>query len=81
MPTRNCYGKDVFNGTTGIIVDVDTEGNSLVVDFDDGENVIYESHALDEIVLGYATTVHKSQGSEYKVSPCHEHDVMIIICL
>ena len=64
MQLRNNYDKDVFNGDIGFIREVDHEDRSLVVDFD-GNHVKYRSDELDELVLAYASTIHKSQGSEY----------------
>ncbi|MFO7937990.1 MAG: ATP-dependent RecD-like DNA helicase [Kiritimatiellia bacterium] len=64
MQMRNNYDKDVFNGDTGIISEVGESENSLVVLFD-GKPVAYEQNELDELVLAYATSIHKSQGSEY----------------
>ncbi len=61
----NNYDKDVFNGDIGIITDIDLEENSVRVNFD-GHIVNYDFHELDEIGLAYATSIHKSQGSEYK---------------
>ena len=45
---------------------VDLEDRSLCVSFD-GRQVAYDVTELDELVLAYAATVHKSQGSEYPV--------------
>ncbi len=64
MQLRNNYDKDVYNGDIGFVRDVNVEKRSLVVMFDD-EAVEYESGDLDELTLAYATTIHKSQGSEY----------------
>ena len=64
MQLRNNYAKDVFNGDIGFVTEADPETRSLVVSFD-GRNVRYEAADLDELVLAYATTIHKSQGSEY----------------
>lgn len=64
MQLRNNYDKEVYNGDIGIITDVDEGELQLAVDFD-GRTVVYEANELDEIVLAYATTIHKSQGSEY----------------
>jgi len=66
MQTRNNYDKNVFNGDIGTIVEIDMEDKTLVIRFDE-YNVNYDVTELDEIVLAYATTVHKSQGSEYKI--------------
>ena len=66
MQIRNNYEKEVFNGDIGFIQAVDLEDRSLTVSFD-GRPVKYDVTELDELVLAYATTVHKSQGSEYPV--------------
>ena len=66
MQIRNNYDKDVYNGDIGCIMDVDTEEGELLVSFGDKE-VTYEKSELDELVLAYATTIHKSQGSEYPI--------------
>ena len=60
----NNYDKEVFNGDIGVIRSVDKEENNVVVDFDKRQ-VEYEFGELDELALAYATTIHKSQGSEY----------------
>ncbi|MBP5286182.1 MAG: ATP-dependent RecD-like DNA helicase [Kiritimatiellae bacterium] len=64
MQLRNNYDKDVYNGDTGLVKSVDPANRSLVAVFD-GRPVRYDSGDLDELVLAYATTIHKSQGSEY----------------
>ena len=66
MQIRNNYDKDVYNGDIGCIMDVDTEEGELLVSFGEKE-VTYEKSELDELVLAYATTIHKSQGSEYPI--------------
>ncbi len=66
MQIRNNYDKDVFNGDIGTIESVDTEDRSLKVDFD-SKMVEYDVSELDELTLAYATTIHKSQGSEYPI--------------
>jgi exodeoxyribonuclease V alpha subunit len=66
MQLRNDYKKGVFNGDLGYIENIDTEDRILKVSFD-GYPVEYESSDLDEITLAYASTIHKSQGSEYPV--------------
>ena len=65
MQIRNNYEKGVFNGDIGFISQIDTNSGALSVIFDDDNNVVYEREELDEIVLAYATTIHKSQGSEF----------------
>jgi exodeoxyribonuclease V alpha subunit len=66
MQIRNNYDKNVFNGDIGIISDVHLEDNTLTINFD-GVQVLYDKSELDEIVLAYATTIHKAQGSEYPI--------------
>ena len=66
MQIRNNYDKEVFNGDIGVIENVDLEERNLTVNFD-GRQVEYDVSELDELVLAYATTIHKSQGSEYPI--------------
>jgi exodeoxyribonuclease V alpha subunit len=66
MQIKNNYDKNVFNGDIGTIVKIDNEDKTLVISFD-GNDVDYDVTELDEVMLAYATTVHKSQGSEYKI--------------
>jgi exodeoxyribonuclease V alpha subunit len=66
MQIRNNYDKGVFNGDIGIISAVDLEEQELRVRFDSME-ASYDVSELDELVLAYATTIHKAQGSEYPV--------------
>lgn len=67
MQLRNNYDKNVFNGDIGTIENVDQNTRTLTVRFSDDEPVRYEQEDFDELVLAYATTIHKSQGSEYPV--------------
>jgi exodeoxyribonuclease V alpha subunit len=64
MQIVNNYDKDVFNGDMGWIARINQEDRELTVDFD-GRLVTYDFSELDEIVLSYAISIHKSQGSEY----------------
>ena len=64
MQLRNNYDKDVYNGDVGFVKSVMPSERKIVVTFD-GRPVTYEPGDLDELVLAYATTIHKSQGSEY----------------
>jgi exodeoxyribonuclease V alpha subunit len=66
MQIVNNYDKDVFNGDIGWISEIDPEEREVAVDFD-GRLVPYDYSDLDEIVLAYAISVHKAQGSEYPV--------------
>ena len=66
MQIVNDYDKEVYNGDIGRIVSVDPERAELVIRFDE-RDVPYRFDELDQVVLAYATTIHKSQGSEYPV--------------
>ena len=66
MQTENNYEKEVYNGDIGYITNIDYEEQEVKIYFDDRE-IIYSFTELDEITLAYATTIHKSQGSEYPV--------------
>ena len=66
MQLRNNYDKDVFNGDLGFVESVDLEERTLSVNFD-GRLLEYDASELDELTLAYATTIHKSQGSEYPI--------------
>ena len=66
MQIRNNYDKEVFNGDIGFVSEVDMDERSLTVIYE-GRAVEYEYNELDEVTLAYATTIHKSQGSEYPV--------------
>jgi exodeoxyribonuclease V alpha subunit len=79
MQLRNNYDKGVFNGDLGRIVGIDQEDGSVKVDF--VERIVgYDSDELDEIGLAYATSVHKSQGSEYPVvvMPLHTSHYLLL---
>ena len=71
MQLRNDYERNVWNGDVGIVASVDLEEETLVVRFADGgssaepREVPYDGGSLDELTLAYASTIHKSQGSEY----------------
>jgi exodeoxyribonuclease V alpha subunit len=79
MQTENDYDKDVYNGDMGRIAKIDSEQSELIVDFD-GRKIVYDFRELDELVLSYAITIHKSQGSEYPcvIIPMHtQHYVLL----
>ena len=66
MQTKNNYQKGVFNGDVGTVTAAD--GDSIYVMFDDGETAQhYADEEFGELDLAYATTIHKSQGSEYDI--------------
>jgi len=64
MQIRNNYDKDVFNGDIGRITGLRPDDDEITVMFD-GREVPYAFYELDELVLAYAVSIHKSQGSEY----------------
>lgn len=78
MQTKNNYnlewirtsdgekGMGVFNGDVGFVTDINIPRQTLTVTYDD-RRVVYDFIGLDELELAYATTVHKSQGSEFDV--------------
>jgi len=79
MQMVNNYEKDVFNGDIGRIVAISSDDQEVEVDFDE-RKLTYSFGELDELSLSYATTIHKSQGSEYPcvIIPVHtQHYVML----
>ena len=72
-------GVGVFNGDEGIISRISNEDEYIEVVFDDFKYVKYDFTRLDELVLSYAITIHKSQGSEYKavIMPIHSGPPML----
>jgi exodeoxyribonuclease V alpha subunit len=64
MQTTNDYDREVFNGDLGYIVSIDEAESEMIIDFD-GRDVVFDFGDLDNLTLAYATTIHKSQGSEY----------------
>jgi len=66
MQIRNDYERDVYNGDIGYVHGYDEDEGQLLVDFD-GRRVRYAPDDLESLVLAYAITIHKSQGSEYPI--------------
>jgi exodeoxyribonuclease V alpha subunit len=66
MQIKNNYDKEVFNGDIGRVAKIDQEAQELTISFD-GREVDYDFADLDEVVLAYAVSVHKAQGSQYPV--------------
>ena len=64
MQTENNYDKDVYNGDIGIIKAINEQDQEIIINFYN-RDVTYDYTDLDQITLAYATTIHKSQGSEY----------------
>lgn len=64
MQTENNYDKEVYNGDIGVINNINEQDQEITINFYN-RYVIYDYSDLDQITLAYATTIHKSQGSEY----------------
>lgn len=64
--TQNNYKKDVYNGETGTIITYDSDLEELMVDYGN-KTIWYNKEDIAEVTLSYVSTVHASQGSEYKV--------------
>ncbi|HEX6438315.1 MAG TPA: ATP-dependent RecD-like DNA helicase [Candidatus Binatia bacterium] len=79
MQLRNNYDKGIYNGDLGRITGIDRQEGKVQVDFYD-KVVEYNDDELDEISLAYATSIHKSQGSEYPVVviPLHMSHYMML---
>jgi len=76
---RNDYEKLVFNGAIGRIASIDNERGKVGVVFEDG-HAEYDLPELDEIGLGYAISIHKSQGSQYPaiIIPVHQTHYLML---
>lgn len=80
MQTQNDYERDVYNGDCGVVKEIREFDKILVVKMDAGKEVEYTVSQCSDLVLAYAITVHKSQGSEYKaivVAHNREHAFML----
>jgi exodeoxyribonuclease V alpha subunit len=66
MQLKNDYNKEVFNGDLGMVIDIDHTEKEVIINFDD-RDLVYDYADLNEITLAWATSIHKSQGSEYPV--------------
>ena len=58
----------VFNGDIGTIEEINSQTGEITVLFEDGRKSIYPRTNIGELVLSYAITIHKSQGSEFDVA-------------
>jgi exodeoxyribonuclease V alpha subunit len=66
MQLKNDYNKEVFNGDLGTVMAIDPIDKEVIIEFD-GREVTYDYADLNELTLAWATSIHKSQGSEYPV--------------
>src|SRR6202008_5132233 len=64
MQVENDYDKETFNGDLGLVESIDLDAQEMTISFD-GRAVVYQFGELDQVSLAYATSIHKSQGSEY----------------
>ena len=79
LQTRNNYQLEVFNGDIGQVIDVDADAGAVRVDFG-GREVEYGGPDRDDLMLAYAISIHRAQGSEFPavVIPVHtQHFVML----
>ncbi|QSX05058.1 ATP-dependent RecD-like DNA helicase [Sedimentibacter sp. zth1] len=60
-------GEGIYNGDIGYIIFIDENNQELIVEYDDNKEALYTFSQLDELILAYAATVHKSQGSEFPI--------------
>jgi len=76
---RNDYDKGIFNGSIGRVVSVDAQRGRVGVGFEEG-HADYDQSELDELGLGYAISVHKSQGSQYPavIVPVHPSHYLML---
>ena len=80
MQVENNYNKGVFNGDVGVVAMVDPEKEQFTVDFGADLIVDYYFGEADQLTLAYATTIHKSQGSEYEavvIALMKQHSMML----
>lgn len=80
IQTENNYDLEVFNGETGIITEIkEGEIKEITVDFGDKE-IVYIKDTVAQLELAYAITIHKSQGSEFKVvlTPVHSSQAILL---
>lgn len=73
-------GMGVFNGELGMIEEIDSENREMWVVFDEIKRVEYPMENLSELTLAYASTIHKSQGSEFRavIIPLHSAPIMLL---
>lgn len=80
MQIENNYDKQVFNGDVGVLAQIEPVTQTFTVDFGADTIVDYTFDEADQLTLAYATTIHKSQGSEYRaviLTLLPQHHVML----
>lgn len=82
IQTVNNYDLNVFNGEVGIVKCIERDGDdfAITVDYEDEKVIVYDNLTVEEMMLSYAMTVHKSQGSEFPVviMPIHgSHEILL----
>jgi exodeoxyribonuclease V alpha subunit len=65
MQIRNNYTKFVFNGDLGVIKEIDTTAQKMIITFGE-RDLEYDFYEISELILAYAISIHKSQGSEFR---------------
>lgn len=65
--SKNIFGGEnpIFNGNTGIVLKVDSRSNEMIIQFDD-QKIVYNKSDLEQLMLGYAVSIHRSQGDASK---------------
>ncbi len=81
MQLKNDYNKEVFNGDLGMVMNIDQTEKEVIINFDE-RDVVYDYADLNEITLAWATSIHKSQGSEYPVVilPLYTQHYVMLSC-